>query len=106
MQFNDYQELTGKTNEYDKEVMLSAMVSGLAAESGEVNGKYNKFIRGDMDYETFKAYVILEAGDCLWFLSELCTLLEVPLDFCATENIRKLKDRAERGTIKGNGDNR
>ena len=46
----------------------------------------------------------LELGDVLWYLSELCTRLEIRLEDVAARNVAKLADRASRGVLGGDGD--
>jgi NTP pyrophosphatase (non-canonical NTP hydrolase) len=47
-----------------------------------------------------------EAGDILWQLSGLCTVMGWNLEDVAEMNLEKLASRQERGKIDGNGDNR
>ena len=47
-----------------------------------------------------------ELGDVLWYLSALADNLDMKLSTIAKKNIEKLKDRKNRGVIKGSGDNR
>lgn len=47
-----------------------------------------------------------EMGDVLWYLSAIATDLGFQLYDIAERNIQKLKDRAERGVLKGDGDKR
>lgn len=47
-----------------------------------------------------------EAGDILWQLSGLCTVMGWKLEDVAQENLAKLSDRKDRNVIAGNGDNR
>ena len=81
---------------------------GLANEAGEVAGKVKKIFRDrhgvitDADREA----LTLELGDVLWYLSELCTRLEIRLEDVAARNVAKLADRASRGVLGGDGDTR
>lgn len=81
---------------------------GLANEAGEVAGKVKKIFRDrqgvvtDADREA----LIMELGDVLWYLSELCTRLDIRLEDVAARNIAKLADRASRGVLHGDGDAR
>jgi NTP pyrophosphatase (non-canonical NTP hydrolase) len=81
---------------------------GLANEAGEVAGKVKKIFRDrqgvvtDADREA----LTMELGDVLWYLSELCTRLGIRLEDVAERNIAKLADRAARGVIHGDGDQR
>ena len=45
-----------------------------------------------------------ELGDVLWYLTQICTELDLSLEEVAAENIEKLFDRLERGVIGGEGD--
>ena len=47
-----------------------------------------------------------EAGDILWQLSGLCTVMGWSLEAIARQNLAKLADRKQRGVIASNGDNR
>jgi NTP pyrophosphatase (non-canonical NTP hydrolase) len=81
---------------------------GLVNEAGEVAGKVKKIFRDrhgvitDADREA----LTLELGDVLWYLSELCTRLEIRLEDVAERNVAKLADRASRGVLGGEGDTR
>ena len=81
---------------------------GLANEAGEVAGKIKKIFRdragviGDEDREALK----YELGDVLWYLTQLCTELNLTLEEVAAANLEKLFSRLERGQIRGDGDHR
>lgn len=47
-----------------------------------------------------------EAGDILWQLSGLCSVMGWSLEDTAMQNLMKLASRKERNVIDGNGDNR
>ena len=47
-----------------------------------------------------------ELGDILWFVAMLAERLDTDLSTIAQNNLNKLADRANRGKLKGNGDNR
>ena len=81
---------------------------GLVNEAGEVAGKIKKIFRdkagqiNEADREALKQ----ELGDVLWYLTQICTELELSLADVAEANITKLFSRLERGKIGGEGDNR
>jgi len=81
---------------------------GLANEAGEVAGKVKKIFRdrGGVITDADREALALELGDVLWYVSELCTRLGIPLGEVAAMNIAKLADRAARGVISGDGDHR
>jgi len=81
---------------------------GLAGEAGEIAGKVKKILRdhdGRMTYSVRNA-LAKELGDILWYVAELCTLLDLDMGDVANGNVTKLQDRQERGTLQGDGDNR
>ena len=107
MDFDDYQVLAHSTAEYPRERALEYLGLKLASEAGEVAGKIGKMIRGDYLFTTeFAEILSKELGDVLWYVTEMCTVLDIRLMQVAAENTLKLKDRKSRGKIKGSGDNR
>ena len=105
MTFNEYQIEAYKTALL-KSRCLAYMIPGLSGETGEIAGKYAKYIRGDMTYEQLEERIRAEIGDGLWFLAGLATLIGDNLEQIAEENIKKLQDRRLRGKIQGDGDHR
>ena len=81
---------------------------GLANEAGEVAGKIKKIFRdkggviSDKDRDALKH----ELGDVLWYLTQICTELNLTLEEVATANLEKLFSRQARGQIGGDGDTR
>ena len=81
---------------------------GLTNEAGELAGKVKKIFRdqggciSEADREALKG----ELGDVLWYLTQICTQLDLDLADVAHANIEKLASRQRRGKIKGNGDRR
>tara|TARA_R100001460_G_scaffold27881_6_gene55920 strand:+ start:3693 stop:4067 length:375 start_codon:yes stop_codon:yes gene_type:complete len=82
--------------------------TGLCDESGEVAGKVKKLVRDSEGVFTpeFRSAIAAELGDVLWYLSDICTVLELNLADVAKGNLAKLKDRQDRGVLKGSGDSR
>jgi NTP pyrophosphatase (non-canonical NTP hydrolase) len=109
MDFNEYQTKSRKTALYPAighPVVYPTL--GLTNEAGEVAGKIKKIFRDKsgvisaQDREALKG----ELGDVLWYLAQVCTELEIPLEEVAEYNLEKLYSRLERGTIGGDGDTR
>ena len=81
---------------------------GLTNEAGEVAGKVKKIFRdrggqiSDADREALKH----ELGDVLWYLTQICTELDLTLAEVAEANLVKLFSRQARGAIRGDGDHR
>lgn len=79
---------------------------GVVGEAGEIAEARKKFIRGDFNEAEYRSRLIKEMGDCLYYLAVLAQENGMLLSEIATENIRKLQDRKERGVICGDGDAR
>ena len=117
-------------NEYQKKAMMTCMPScnnfsymmlNLVGEVGELASKVAKDIRkknavigdirnditGIMPYEEWEKRweeYMYEAGDILWQLSGLCSIMGWELNDVAKMNLGKLAARKAVGTIDGNGD--
>lgn len=107
--FGDYQTESRKTY---ADIAVSGDVVyptlGLVNEAGEFAGKLKKVYRdkdGHIDPETHEM-MKHELGDVLWYLTQICTNLGMTLEEIAEANLVKLFDRLDRGTIRGDGDNR
>ena len=109
--------------EYQRQAMTTCMASSenfsymflnLVGEVGEFASKVAKAIRknqisvvyneivGTTDDEELQK----EAGDILWQLSGLCTVMGWNLEDIAQQNLDKLASRQQRNVIDGSGDNR
>lgn len=112
MTFDEYQDET-KTTAIYPEVGTGSLVAvnycslGLG-EAGEVQGKVKKIWRDDNGVITDekREAILAEAGDVLWYLSQLTAELNSSLAEIARANIVKLRDRRERNVVQGSGDNR
>ena len=109
MNLNDYQQKSRATAQYPAighPVIYPTL--GLVNEAGEVAGKIKKIFRdkqgviGEAEREALKG----ELGDVLWYIAQVCTELNLPMDEVAQANIDKLLDRQARGKIQGDGDDR
>ena len=108
MNFNEYQDAATKTAIYGAGNLIVYPALGLANEAGEVLGKIKKVLRdkdGVFTEETNKA-IGDEIGDTLWYMAALARDLGLSMNDIATNNIKKLLDRQQRGVISGSGDNR
>jgi NTP pyrophosphatase (non-canonical NTP hydrolase) len=87
---------------------LLYLTSGLVGEAGEVANKVKKILRDDYGKLTPQRRIelVLELGDVLWYVSEICTHLGIPLEKVASDNIHKLGMRKYKGMIGGSGDGR
>lgn len=108
MDASEYQSKARQTAIYPArfEVLYPAML--LASEAGEVASVVQKAMRDNNGSITADSYVKLQAelGDVAWALSNLSSDLGLDLSTVLTQNVEKLRSRAERGVLGGSGDNR
>lgn len=110
MDFKKYQEEAKQFAIYKDPVIYPAL--GLASEAGEVCGKIKKVLRDTEGITTLihkydrVAEIKAELGDVLWYIANLASDLDIPLEDIAEENIGKLHSRRNRDKIQGSGDNR
>ena len=105
----EYQAFTKTTAMYDTtdETGFDYIILGMAAEAGEVAGKYAKYKRGDYAVGSrLQEDMNKEVGDLLWFISQYCNETETTIGALMELNMKKLKDRQVRGVLQGNGDSR
>ncbi len=111
LNFKQYQERATLTAIYPAKGEFLGLVYcalGAAGEVGEVAGKIKKLYRdkkGEVSAESRKE-LGKEIGDCIWYLSQMCSELDLDFSHIALGNLEKLADRKVRGVIEGNGDNR
>ena len=101
---DQYQEQAKATAVYPEDKADQYLIAGLAGEVGELASIFAKFWRGDCDFN--RDHVAAELGDVLWFVAMLADDICCNLSDVAQNNLNKLADRANRGKLKGNGDNR
>lgn len=110
-------ELAEKVNDYMRDQNLEETANqlcgyGLMAKTirkePELWGSQNTVSDFDKHFEEFKQSDQLqkEAGDILWQLAGLCSVMGWNLEDIAQQNLDKLASRKLRGVIDGNGDNR
>ena len=99
-----YQQQAKVTAVYPYEKADQYLIAGLAGEVGELASIFAKVWRGDGDLN--HDHAIAELGDVLWFVAMLADDICCNLSEVAQNNLDKLADRANRGKLKGNGDNR
>ena len=107
--FQSYQQESRKTwGEVSTDSPIVYPTLGLANEAGEVAGKIKKIFRdkGGKISEEDREALKYELGDVLWYLTQICTELDLTLQEVAAANLEKLFSRLERGQIHGDGDTR
>ena len=121
MTLNEYFYKALATNK-DTSDNITYSVMGLTAEVGEIADKIAKWRRkgivsidgnklvfstaDEAEVAYYRQELAKELGDVLWFCAHLSRQLGYELEDVAQLNIAKLRDRAMRGVIDGNGDNR
>ena len=116
-----YHEKAMTTNKESSDNITYSLM-GLNAEVGEINDKVAKWRRkglvnindnqlvfttsSEVEATHLRNELLKEVGDVLWFCSHLSRQLGSNLDEVAKMNIDKLRDRAMRNVIIGEGDNR
>lgn len=106
MTLDEYQRRAHDTAVYPARHSLPYLTLGLTGEAGEIANKVKKVIRDSLPIESVRLDLALEAGDTLWYLSELAAKLGYTLSQIAEMNLNKLAERKRTNTIKGSGDER
>lgn len=99
--------LVGEVGEF-----ASKIAKGIRKEKMQIGGFENKdtFVKNELYFSEFPTCIeqdeelMKEAGDILWQLSGLCTVMGWSLEEVAKQNLDKLAARKAVGTIDGNGD--
>lgn len=91
--FNEYQELASRTaNKHEYEQINYAM--GLAGESGELIDGYKKILFHSHPID--KNYIKKEAGDVLWYSSQLIRIYQITFQLDVFEQLKKIDDDLEK----------
>lgn len=105
MNIDNYQIAAHQTSNADRDRIQHA-IHGLVAEVGEIAGNYQRYFRGDFDYNEVARRLKRELGDVLWYAAELATVHDYRLSDIAKGNLKKLSDRMKRDILRGEGDER
>ena len=92
---NDYQRAAMRTAGDDKESYLLNGVMGLCGEAGEVIDLVKKHLHQGHDLD--KEALILECGDCAWYLALIMSAIDYKMGDMLVKNIRKLEERYPAG---------
>jgi len=105
--FDLYQAQSITTIAYPDEQKIWYPALGLG-EAGEVQNKVKKIFRDDGGILTpdRKLAIMKEMGGNLWYLAALAHGMGESLGQIALMNMQELQGRVERGTLKGDGDDR
>lgn len=104
---NEYQDRAMGTAVFPTHDKMPIVYPALGL-AGEVVDKIKKVIRngGDFFAGQTNLEIAKELGDVLWYIAALSKQLGFSLESIANLNLAKLADRAERGVLKSEGDNR
>lgn len=93
MDFKEYQEKAKRTLNIlpTKGQDQIHMLLGLASEVGELQDAYKKHLAYGKDLDLIN--VKEELGDVLWYIANMCTILELNMHSIAETNINKLMVR-------------
>lgn len=108
MEMNEYQDRAMATAFYPGEYRVFYPALKLNGEAGEIAELVGKAIRDDNGVisDGRRAAIIKELGDVLWYIAALAVDLGASLEAVAQGNIDKLASRAQRGVLRGSGDER
>lgn len=106
--FDEYQEAAVRTAVYPENAAMFYTALGLAGEAGEVANQVKKILRDDgfILTDARRIKIRKEIGGVMWYVAALCTEIGLNFGDVCRENIEILTSRQERGTLKGDGDNR
>ena len=66
---------------------------GLAGEAGQLLSEYKKHLRDGAAHRLFRERVAEELGDLLWYVANVASKFEIPLDQIAEGNLAKIRAR-------------
>lgn len=90
---------------------VNYLLHGFAGEAGETNNKFKKFLCGSqvtldanrkirLSLSSEQIWILTdEIGDTLWYMALLCKALGTPIHEVAKQNVRKLLQRKDEGTL-------
>lgn len=110
--FREYQDEAIKTAIYPKDTQIAALsylTLKLNGEAGEIAELVGKHIRDDggSNLTTERIGKIQkELGDVLWYIMSIAKEINCDFSGIAAINLAKLKNRQERGVLKGSGSDR
>lgn len=97
MEYKDYQEQSQRTFAYRSEPLSQAQTDllhcaiGLSTESGELLDAFKKHIYYGKQLDVVN--IGEEIADCMWYISNLCRLMEIDMEKMLENNINKLRVR-------------
>lgn len=93
--------LVGEVGEFASKIAKEVRKERMEVDKSQLHMTEGNYMKVEFDEELKK-----EAGDILWQLSGLCSVMGWSLEDIAQMNLDKLASRKERNVIVGDGDNR
>lgn len=93
--------LVGEVGEFASKIAKEVRKDRMQVNKSKLHMTEGNYMKVEFDEELKK-----EAGDILWQLSGLCSVMGWSLEDIAQMNLDKLASRKERNVIVGDGDNR
>ena len=95
MTLKDYQSQTCKTDVLDgSKNDIKLFLLGLFGEAGSVLSVLKKRVRDPVDDDEYQAAIVEELGDCLWYLSNICTRLDIQLDDLSNNILKRIAGKS------------
>lgn len=96
MDFKFYQDEAQKTEQLaiaDPEIGILITLMGLSGETGSLLSAFKKRARDGVAHERFLAVAAEELGDILWYVSAVCSKLNLDFAEVAMSNLAKIQER-------------
>lgn len=97
--------LVGEVGEFASKVAKEIRKGNIEIGATAMPNKIMPYMNED-EWWAKETELMMEAGDILWQLAGLCTIMGWTLEEIAQRNLDKLSSRKKRGVIDGDGDNR
>jgi NTP pyrophosphatase (non-canonical NTP hydrolase) len=111
MEFNEYQVKSREHAFYPDQNSPEAfryLIYGITGEAGELAEHFKHALRDENDVltDSRKERIKKELADILWYLSNICSELDVDFEEIPKLGLEKIDGRLKRGTLSGEGDSR
>lgn len=95
MEFNHYQEIASKTQQFRDDDKINEVIPflGIIGETGSVVAEIKKRLRDGENYSNYGKQVEEELGDVLWYIAAIASQNGLKLDDIANSNLKKIKER-------------
>jgi NTP pyrophosphatase (non-canonical NTP hydrolase) len=93
--FAAYQKRTAQTihGRFSEKMGQIASMLGLASETGSILDSYKRYLRDAIDLDLNRAFLRVELGDLLWYITVVATACELSLAQIANANLARVRAR-------------